>query len=69
MNSLASHEGEMNITRQLDRIHLVVSFTIGSLVGLNQGNDRLKSDVAYPVQLALPMLPDFFITTFLHTSA
>lgn len=65
----AIHGGEKNIIRQLDRINILVSFAIGSLAGLVQVNDRLMKDVDYPVQAALPALPDIVATDFLQTSS
>ena len=64
----APNGGESNLIRQLDRVNLLVSFAIGSLAGLVQVNERLMKDVDYPVQAALPPLPEIVSTTFLQTS-
>lgn len=68
LDNSAPHGGEMNIIRQLDRTNLLVSFAIGSLAGLVQVNASLMKDATYPVQPALPPLPDIVSTTFLQTS-
>ena len=60
--------GEQNITRQIERVDLLVSFAISSLAGLSQINNRLMKDVDYPVQPPLPALPEIFLTRFLQIS-
>ena len=53
----AANGGESNLIQQLDRVNLLVSFTIGSLAGSVQVNERLMKEVDYPVQPALAPLP------------
>ena len=64
----AHRQGESNIIRQLDRLNLLVSFALSSLAGLVQVNIRLMKDADYPVQPALPALPEIVSSDFLQNS-